>query len=79
MGSCYRSWDSGSSLLFWRWPCQDMAGDGIPPYFRRPMLNNQCRARMKTPDMVELIFVKSLKYLQRGYLVMAPASYEKIY
>ena len=65
-------------MLFWRWPCQEIARDGIPPYPKRPMPKNQRMAQVQTPDMAKLIFAKILKYLQRGYLVMAPASLMKM-
>ena len=46
MGSSFFNWDTGSTLLFWRWPRQHriLVRDGLKPYYVHHLPQNQNKA-----------------------------------
>ena len=74
-------WDSGSILIFWRWPRQliPMARDGLWPYFLGNLPTNQQVPRPPPSDKKEATWKKFKKALQRKYLLFCPATAVKIF
>ena len=74
VNSSFFEWDSGSALIFWRWPTQliPMARDGFRPYFVGHLPSNLKTPRAPAKDRMEATWNKFKKALKRRYLIFKP-------
>ena len=83
-GSSYQGWDSGSALIFWRWPDHVLARDGIPPYIFNTLPTSQRRAyapslkvqksSLTVDEVKQKIADKFVDYIKRGYIKIVPST-----
>lgn len=66
----YINWNSGSTLIFWRWPVylQRYALMGIPPFIKEKLPENKRKPRPVPAHVKKLIAEKIARPIQRGYI-----------